>query len=46
MRRNERYEYIPIPKRANLKENYKVYIPRSVKELGIKSRNYSKQEMA
>ncbi|CDW78305.1 rna recognition motif 2 family protein [Stylonychia lemnae] len=36
---------IPIPKNANLKENYKVVIPRSCKELGIKARNYSDNEI-
>ena len=36
---------IPIPKHANLKENYKVVIPRSCKELGIKARNYSHNEI-
>ena len=42
----EKFDFIPIPKKANLKENYKVYIPKSVKELGIKNRNYSKSEIA
>ncbi len=37
---------IPIPKKAKLKENYRVVIPRSVKEIGIKNRNHTNEDLA
>eukprot|EP00347_Sterkiella_histriomuscorum_P020889 403336070 len=36
---------VPLSSPQALKENYKVVIPRSCKELGIKARNYSSQEI-
>lgn len=40
-------EYIPVPKKVGPvpKENYRVLIPRSVKELGIKNRNYTSKDL-
>ena len=47
LERDDFDDYIPIPRKVKPvpKENYRVLIPRSVKELGIKNRNYTSQDL-